>query len=363
MKKVILLIACIALIGLCKAQKGFRITGSLGQLQQDTFYLVVPNLNGTVNVLGVSILKEGNIEFQGQVLEPVMATIMTSDKQGSIPLMLENTDYSIRIGSESIVVEGGAEQAVFNQFTILQREAAQQQQKLQTDMKIAYEEGNQMRVAALSGQGQKFMQNMQKRQMEIVKQNANTSAAAYIVLACGMQAPPEQLQELYNLLGERARTSVYGKVIAAQLMELGKIAEGKVAPDFVMYSPKGETISLYGIKAKVKLLDFWASWCGPCRAENPNVIRLYKKYHSKGLEVVGFSLDDNKSKWVQAIMEDGLPWLNGSDLKGQASEIGRLYNVRSIPFTLLLDENNRIVGKNLRGKELTKKIEELLKSK
>ena len=110
-------------------------------------------------------------------------------------------------------------------------------------------------------------------------------------------------------------------------------------------------------------MDFWASWCGPCRAENPNVIRLYKKYHDKGLEVLGVSLDDNKSKWVQAIMEDGLPWLNGSDLKGQASEIARVYGVRSIPFTLLLDENNRIVAKNLRGKELAKKIEELLKSK
>lgn len=91
------------------------------------------------------------------------------------------------------------------------------------------------------------------------------------------------------------------------------------------------------------------------------MIRLYKKFHGKGLEVLSISLDDNKSKWVQAIMEDGLPWLNGSDLKGQASEVARMYGVRSIPFVLLLDEDNRVIAKNIHGNELVKKIGELLK--
>ena len=159
---------------------------------------------------------------------------------------------------------------------------------------------------------------------------------AYIVLTCGLQAPVEQLQELYNLLGERAKNSEYGRIIAAQLSDLGRVAVDKVAPDFTVNSPEGKPISLHGIKAKAKLVVCWASWCGPCRAEIPNVIRLYKRYRDKGLEVLGVSLDDDKSKWVQAIMEDGLPWLNGSDLKGQASEVARVYGVRSIPFTLLL---------------------------
>lgn len=356
-----LLIACMAFWGPCNAQESYWITGNLGQLQQDTFYLVVPNPNGTANVLGVSVLKNGNFEFRGQVPEPVMAMIMTPDGQGTIPLMLENTNYSVRVGAEAVEVEGGVEQAVFNELTGLQREIIQKRQKFEIDMKTAYEEGNQMRLQALAEQVQKFMQNVQKRQFEIVKKNANTSSAAYIVMSSAMQTSAEELREFYDLLGERARTSVYGKMIVAQLAELERVAVGKIAPDFTVYTPEGKSISLYGIKAKVKLVDFWASWCGPCRAENPNVIRLYKKFHGKGLEVLSISLDDNKSKWVQAIMEDGLPWLNGSDLKGQASEVARMYGVRSIPFVLLLDEDNRVIAKNIHGNELVKKIGELLK--
>lgn len=347
-----------------RAQEKYIISGNLGIPTADTLYLVVPGFSQQqLKVLGASILKDGNIEFQGSVPQPLLAYIITADRQASIPLMLENTTYTIRVGEESIIIEGGTEQTAFNEFSNLQREAAKQQQKMQLDMKKAYEDGNDMRMEALSAQEEKYMNDMQKRLEKIIETHHNTSAAAYIVLASGMQAAPEQLKALYELLGEQARNSMYGQVIAARLRELGRTAEGEIAPDFVVYSPEGKSIRLHDIKAKVKMIDFWASWCAPCRAENPNVVRVYKKFHDKGLEILGVSLDDKKEDWVKAIQQDGLPWLQGSELKGQASEVARLYNITGIPHTLLLDENNRIVAKDLRGKELTKKIEEMLNVK
>ena len=109
------------------------------------------------------------------------------------------------------------------------------------------------------------------------------------------------------------------------------------------------------------IVDFWASWCGPCRGENPHVVEIYKEYHPKGLEIFGVSLDNNKEAWVKAIADDGLVWKHGSDLKGWQSAPAQLYSVSGIPHTVLLDENNKIIAKNLRGDELKQKIAELLK--
>ena len=159
----------------------------------------------------------------------------------------------------------------------------------------------------------------------------------------------------------KAKASAQGKAIAAQIAKLESTAIGQIAPNFTITTPEGESISLYDIKGKVKLIDFWASWCGPCRGENPHVVEIYKEYHPKGLEIFGVSLDNNKEAWVKAIADDGLVWKHGSDLKGWQSAPAQLYSVSGIPHTVLLDENNKIIAKNLRGDELKQKIAELLK--
>ena len=132
------------------------------------------------------------------------------------------------------------------------------------------------------------------------------------------------------------------------------------APDFTLPTPDSGQVSLYSVKGKLKIIDFWASWCGPCRMENPNMVKLYDDFKDKGLAVISVSLDERKAAWTQAIQKDGMPWVHVSDLKGWKSEVVKLYNVDSVPCILVLDENNRILAKNIRAEKLRAFVEERL---
>lgn len=142
-------------------------------------------------------------------------------------------------------------------------------------------------------------------------------------------------------------TNLHGQVESAQ-----KTAVGAKAPDINLPTPEGESLSLYSVKGKVIIVDFWASWCKPCRAENPNMTKLYADYHSKGLEIFGVSLDKDKAAWVKAIADDKLIWSHVSDLKFWQSAAAALYGVSSIPSMFVLDGDHNIIAKNLRGEQL-----------
>ncbi len=161
--------------------------------------------------------------------------------------------------------------------------------------------------------------------------------------------------------------SEYDKQFPAQAKKLnekigtiGRLEAGGEAPDFSQNDPDGKPITLHSLRGKVLLVDFWASWCGPCRRENPHVRKLYDKYHEKGFDILGVSLDSDRQRWLDAIAKDGLIWHHVSDLKGWKNEAGQLYQVSSIPHTVLVDPQGKIIARNLRGQALEQKLAELL---
>lgn len=177
----------------------------------------------------------------------------------------------------------------------------------------------------------------------------------------------EQAFEQYAPLYKQIRDALLGRYPNNSFVRhlddklRGAVVAGMEAPDIAMADRNGNIRRLSDLRGKVVLIDFWASWCAPCRRENPNVVRLYKKYKDKGFEIFSVSLDNSREKWLQAIEKDGLEWENHvSDLRGWNSAGGRLYGVTSIPATVLVDKDGTVLARNLRGAELENKLKEIL---
>jgi peroxiredoxin len=169
-----------------------------------------------------------------------------------------------------------------------------------------------------------------------------------------------QLDSIYQELDAQIRKSFFGEKIQNILAKLKLTAIGNPAPEFTCTDLNGKPVSLSSFKGKYVLLDFWASWCGPCRRENPTIAKAYHKFHDRGFEIFGVSLDDTREDWLQAIKKDALDWTQVSDLKGWKADAAALYGVNAIPMNYLLDKNGIIVAKGLRGDELNDKLQELL---
>jgi len=203
---------------------------------------------------------------------------------------------------------------------------------------------------------------------DVLSKVAPNPHAYQLALSGVVTALDDKKHKNYMLYGKRLLKKYeteYPQLIAPLKKRINTatgFGQGEVAPDFVQKTPDGEDLKLSDLRGKIVLVDFWASWCGPCRRENPHVKKLYEKYNHRGFEVLGVSLDRTKASWERAIKQDGLEWEHVSDLKGWKNEVAKMYSVSSIPHTILLDQEGRIIARKLRSPQLEQILAEIFKS-
>ncbi len=328
MKKLILFVLTTIFAVGC-TPKGYEIEGDITGLTGKV-YLATMQGKTPVIVDSSAVDAQGKFEFKGAALSmPILAALQSEDKRTIMMFMLENSQIEIEGDieqREEIEVEGSAEDSLFR--------------KINSKMK-----------------GVKDMDEYKVTISEFVKANPKSIAAAYVLFR---QLTPyldyNEMRQYVAGMDSAIKGSIYLTLIEDRAKMMEQTSVGKNFVDFSAQTPNGEVVALGDVAGKDKwvLLDFWASWCGPCRRENPNVVKAYNEYKDKGFTVFGYSLDKEgeADKWVAAIEKDSLNWTNISDLMFWESAPVAAYGVSSIPSNVMIAPDGTIAARNLKGEEL-----------
>jgi peroxiredoxin len=358
---IIILIAMALGLSSCGPKKEFRITGTVAGLDSGTIFLQKRQEGEWVKLDSTSLTK-GSFSFTGKSDIPEMRYLMIKDKQVFVPFFIENADISVTIYADSAdrsVIKGSATQDIFNEFSARMDTIKQELEATYDNYKEAEKSGDS---AGAKLQDSLYSQAESKEKdliLTFAKTHGNTVVGPYLILRNSYLFELSELEEAAAAFDTSLNSSPDMQAITKRIGILKKVQIGQPAPDFTMNDSLGKPVTLSALKGKVLLIDFWASWCSSCRDENPNVVRAYTLYKSKGFDILGVSLDTDRTKWIQATKDDQLTWNHVSDLVRWKNAAGKIYGVNSIPANVLLDKDQVIIARNLRGEELLAKLAEI----
>lgn len=361
MRKIIFLMAVLLYFSTaCQQKAGYTINGTVnGIADGDTIYLQDFKSSKLIK-LDSAIVKNGTFRFTGNQETPVYRyiTYIKNDIQSVADLFLENGKINVKLGEETSVSgtpNNDVYQKFSNDFMAAQKEMSEFYQSIQKDTSLN-DEQRQAKMNELEAKEEKAMDMI----YNTIEQNITNAVGVHLLPSYASAFSEEKQQALLEKVpAELVNESI--KRLKDHIDLVAKTAVGKKFIDFEMKNPEGKDVKLsdFVSKSKYTLVDFWASWCAPCRQEMPNVVAAYKTYKPKGFEIVGVSLDRDEDAWKKAIPELNMTWPQMSDVKYWDCEAAKIYGINAIPATVLIDQEGTIVERNLRGEALIKRLAEL----
>ncbi|WP_316844812.1 TlpA disulfide reductase family protein [Pedobacter psychrodurus] len=350
-KKQILLFLLVCSI--TAAAQEVNLKGKILGLKADKISLI--RLNGKNLYEDTISVKNGEFYWSEHIKSPQKAMLRLPDYGFVFYIEPGNIDVGGDVATNNYWVTGSTTDDQGKAFYSSLKKLTVKQDDLLTQLeKKAFKERAPIRVNLLA-----IKKEINEKEHLFLRSNPAPVLALSLIETKGVLEGYDAGMELFNDLSDSLKQSEEGKALAANFEVLKKSRLGSELPDFVQNSLNGKPVKFTSFRGSYLFIDFWASWCVACRAENPNVLSAYKRFKNKKFDVIGVSIDDNVEDWKRALTQDQMPWVMVSDLKGHQNEIAQYFGIVGVPSTLLIDPNGKIIARNLTGKSLTLKLEEI----